>query len=98
MSIGGMLLLQTAADEPAIRAVVSEGAGGDLDDHAVYRPLNVLEHLATAVFTNSLPPAPVEDVIADIAPRPVMLIWAPNDGRELANPGYYERAGEPKTI
>lgn len=98
MSIGGILLLQTAADEPAIRAVVSEGAGSHLDEPVAYRPLNVLEDLAVAVFTNSLPPAPVEDVIADIAPRPVMLIWAPNDGREFSNPGYYERAGDPKTI
>lgn len=98
MSIGSTLLLQAAADEPATKAVVSEGAGGVLDGHVVDRSLNLVHSLAMAVFTDSLRPTPVEDVIADVAPRPIMLVWAPNDGREFSNPGYYERAGEPKTI
>jgi uncharacterized protein len=54
---------------------------------------------AMAVFTNQSPPPNLKDVVARIAPRPVMLIAAPNSKNgERLNRGYYAAAREPKTL
>jgi fermentation-respiration switch protein FrsA (DUF1100 family) len=52
-----------------------------------------------AVFTNETPPANLRNVVARIAPRPILLIAAPNtkNGEKL-NRGYYAAAREPKTL
>ena len=108
LSVGGELMLQTAAHDPDLRAVVSEGAGTrwaaeDLHTPApanlIQLPFSTMATLATAVFTDSLPPARIEDLVDDIAPRPILLIWTPNGvGGEWFNPRYFDLAGEPKSI
>ena len=41
------------------------------------------------VFSNDGPPPSLVDLVPQIAPRPVLLIWAPNGGnRETMNPTY----------
>jgi uncharacterized protein len=107
LSVGGELMLHAAAETDALKAVVSEGAGSrsvgefrklpgaTADQHG-------LETMITAgitLFSNSPPPPLMHDIIGRIAPRPVFIIWAP-DGvdTEALNPGYYEAAGEPKTL
>ena len=89
-SVGGEQLLEAAARSTAIRAVVSEGAGGrvgETDDSGVLEPLVDLSMLvmttATSVFQNHGPHPRPEERIGLIAPRPVFLIYAvPGIGEE----------------
>jgi len=106
-SVGGEILLVAAARVPAFRAVVSEGAGfplGEADLTGVERvlaaPLKVAMTAAATVFSNHGPPAPIVDRIAEIAPRPVLLVYAdPGQGGEaVRQPKYFAAAGEPKEI
>ena len=54
---------------------------------------------AVAVLSNQSPPANLKNLVGRIAPRPVMLIAAPNsDHGEELNRGFYAPAGEPKTL
>ncbi len=55
--------------------------------------------VSTALFSNEEPPENLRKLVGRIAPRPVFLIFATHGqgGMEL-NPGYYEAAGEPKTL
>jgi hypothetical protein len=53
----------------------------------------------TAVFSNQMPPPDLEDLVSQISPRPVFLIYSgqPVGGEEL-NPTFYAAAGEPKSL
>jgi hypothetical protein len=54
---------------------------------------------AVGVFANQTPPRNLKDLIGRIAPRPVMLIAAPNsDNGEDLNRGYYRAAGSAKAL
>ena len=106
-SIGGETLLETAAQSPAFRAVVSEGAGERAGQTDTTGPLSFLidssQALTTAaitVFSNHGPPPPIVDRIGLIAPRSVMLIHAEKGqgGENARQPLYYAAAGEPKVI
>jgi hypothetical protein len=106
-SIGGEILLETAAKSDAIAAVVSEGAGervGEVDASGPERlltdPAMWLMTGATTVFGNTGPQPPILDRIGLIAPRPVFLIYAVPGigGEDYRQPLYYEAAGEPKAI
>jgi uncharacterized protein len=88
LSVGGEVLLQAAAESPGLAAVVSEGAGVQsvlAARHAmaprVYWPLLPMlltEHAATMAFADSVAPPPIGDVVARIAPRPVLLVADPS--------------------
>jgi uncharacterized protein len=106
-SIGGEQLLEAAARSTAIRAVVSEGAGGrvgETDASGVLKPLVDVSMLvmttATTVFQNHGPHPRPEERIGLIAPRPVFLIYAiPGIGEEdIRQPMFYAAAGEPKAM
>jgi fermentation-respiration switch protein FrsA (DUF1100 family) len=60
---------------------------------------SAIKFASVAVFANASPPKHLKDLVGDIAPRPVMLIAAPNspNGEEL-NRDYYAAAGAPKTL
>jgi fermentation-respiration switch protein FrsA (DUF1100 family) len=108
LSVGGEMLLQTAADTPELRAVVSEGAG--------YRSSAEQRHIApdglwwlspttvmtaaTAVLSNQAPPDDLTDLVGRISPRPVLLIYAKHGqpAEVDLNPVYHERAGAPKEL
>ena len=88
LSVGGELLLQTAAHTRALRAVVSEGAGQrslaeHLDNPEIGRvqrwfsPM-LAQTAAVAVLSNGPPPASLADLVPRIAPRRVLLIEAVN--------------------
>jgi hypothetical protein len=106
-SIGGETLIEAAAQRDGIRAVVSEGAGervGEVDASGVERilyavPMAVMT-ASMSVFQNHRPPPPIVDRIGQIAPRPILLIYAdPGQGGEsVRQPKYYAAAGEPKEI
>ena len=109
LSVGGELLLQTAANNPALRAVVSEGAGRrsmaeQLDWPGIPRwqrwisPM-LVETGATAILSNSGPPPDLADLMPRIAPRPVLLISARHgNADEVLNRVYYAAARTPKTL
>jgi hypothetical protein len=110
LSVGGELMLEAAAETRDLKAVASEGAGArafsdemDQDMSGTDRFLNGagigVRVGAVSVFSNESPPPNLKDVVARIAPRPIMLIAAPNSkhGEEL-NRGYYAAAREPKTL
>lgn len=109
LSVGGELLLEAAATEPALRAVVSEGAGvRSLREqlHAPDAPRALrwlspmtMETAATMVLTGRRPPEDLAALVGRISPRAVLLIRA-EDGNadEELNRVYLARAGEPKAL
>jgi pimeloyl-ACP methyl ester carboxylesterase len=110
LSVGGEMMLEAAADTEALAAVVSEGAGArmfteemDEDLPGVEKATIVvpawLKQASIAVFSNQLPPTDLKDLVPRIAPRPMLLIAAPNapTGEDL-NRGYFAAAGQPKTL
>jgi dienelactone hydrolase len=101
LSVGGEMLLETAAHNNRLRAVVSEGAGGRTykEDLAmpgtatwIGAPYFVMTSASTAVFSNAMPPESLKKLVKEIPPRPVFLIHAKG---ENLNGVYYRSAGEP---
>jgi MYXO-CTERM domain-containing protein len=108
-SVGGELMLQAAAQNTDLAAVVSEGAGTrqlseELEEFSTRElwlgfPFLTVKTGATAVFSNTAPPQKLTDLVPRIAPRPVFLIWAPNGGNvEIMNPTYRRLAGDHASI
>jgi uncharacterized protein len=103
LSVGGELLLQTAAHTPALRAVVSEGAGQrSLAEHldnpqvgSVQRWFTgmLAQTAAVAVLSNSAPPDGLADLVPRIAPRRVLLIEALHGHADEVLNDVYHRAG-----
>ena len=109
LSVGGELLLQTAARTRSLRAVVSEGAGvRSLAEHLhtpdvgrIQRWLSnwVVQTGALAVLSSTAPPDDLTQLIAEIPPRDVLLIQAEHGaGGEELNRVYVEAAGEPTSL
>jgi dienelactone hydrolase len=109
LSVGGELLLETAARTDDLRAVVSEGAGSrsigeELDRPGADKwiasfPIAAMISAGTTVFSNTPPPPHLKDLIGEIAPRSVFLIYTTHgvDTEDL-NPQYFAAAGEPRSI
>jgi uncharacterized protein len=109
LSVGGEMLLQTAAHSRALAAVVSEGAGIRSFHEASHLPWRerwfdasffAVATTATAVLADDVPPPSLTDLVARSAPRPIFLIAG---GRGQANekslnPLFYAAAGTPKTL
>lgn len=109
LSVGGELLMAAAAADDRLAAVVSEGAGVrslreqmlDPDAPAGLRWLSpmAVETAALVVLANDVPPPSLADLVARIAPRPLLLIRARDgNGDEVLNDVYLARAGEPKAL
>ena len=103
-SVGGELMLQAAAGNDGIAAVVSEGAGTrslkeemvEYDGRTLLRGFHALlaKQAGIALFADEPPPPSLVDLVPRIAPRPTLLIWAPNGGnRETMNPVYRRLIG-----
>jgi len=107
-SVGGELMLQFAAESDGLAAVVSDGAGTrafseDMQDVPspdkwFGLPFLATKSAAVAVFSSTMPPPQLTDLVPRISPTPLFLIWAPNSGGENMNPTYHLLAGEPKSI
>ena len=109
LSVSGEMLLQAAAESPALAAVVSEGAGTrtlsekleSFSDAEVVRGIHaLLAHQASLLlFSNESAPPSLVDLVPEIAPRPVLLIWAPNSPNEEGlNPTYQRQIGPSASI
>ena len=108
LSVGGELMLETAAETDALKAVVSEGAGirsvreaSELSWEQKLMAVPIWGGItaATAVFSDDAPPPNLNDVVERIAPRPVFFIYAAGgQGGEELSQDFYESAGEPKDV
>jgi hypothetical protein len=108
LSVGGELMLETAAETDELKAVVSEGAGirsvreasvASWEQKWLAVPIWGVITAATAVFSDDAPPPNLNDVVERIAPRPVFFIYAASgQGGEDLSQDFYESAGEPKAV
>jgi uncharacterized protein len=109
LSVGGEMMLESAARTPGLKAVVSEGAGErsvreNLDMTGGGKWLQIPSAAAltagTALFSDNPPPASLKELVGRIAPTPVLFIYGEQgqDGERNLNPTYYRSAGEPKEI
>jgi fermentation-respiration switch protein FrsA (DUF1100 family) len=106
-SVGGEAMLQAAASNSRLRAVVSEGAGVRSVREDLLRgpsgwfalPESALQTAAVAILSGTPPPPSLADVVPRIARRPVLLIYAGRGGGgEELNPEYFRAAAQPKTL
>jgi fermentation-respiration switch protein FrsA (DUF1100 family) len=106
-SVGGEVMLDAAASNPGLRAVVSEGAGvRSVREHLLRGPRGwfslpeaAVQTAAVAVMSGVPPPASLGDVVSRIAPRPIFLIYAgQGGGGEELNPDYFRAASTPKLL
>ena len=107
LSVGGEVMLEAAASNSDLRAVVSDGAGvRSVREHLLrgWRgwfslPEAAVQTATVAVLSGSVPPPSLADVVGDISPRPVLLIHAGRGtGGEELTPVYYDEANAPKSI
>ena len=88
-SVGGELMLQTAAETDDLAAVVSEGAGTrkfgetmeefDGLEKWIQATGSLFSTVGTAVFSSTMPPPKLTDLAPKIE-QPLFVIWAPNGG------------------
>jgi fermentation-respiration switch protein FrsA (DUF1100 family) len=109
LSVGGEMLLEAAAGDARLKAVVSDGAGSrsireeaDMPGMRTLSPMFALQSVLTAgvsLFSGHRPPPNLKDLVGRIAPRPLFLIAAGKGvDSEVLNSGFYAAAGEPKTL
>lgn len=106
-SVGGEMMLEAAARNRDLRAVVSEGAGiRSIHEELLYGarsipavPTQAVQTAALALLSGTPPPSSLRDLAKRIAPRAVFLIYAEHgSGGEDLNKNYYRAAGEPKEL
>src|SRR4051794_4317067 len=105
LSVGGELMLEAAAKDPDLAAVVSEGAGARQFQEErealpgagfwAMSPAFALLNVSVAVFSDTAPPESLFDLVPRIAPRPLMFIYAPDGGNatEVLTPDFARIAG-----
>ena len=109
LSVGGETFLQAAAHHEEVRAVVSEGASARSGSEVRSVPgsglgpvaMNTVITAGTAVFSNASPPPHLIELVHQIAPRSMFVIYAPDVGggeERRFNTAYYRAAGQPKAI
>jgi hypothetical protein len=110
LSVGGEMMIETAAETDELAAVVSEGAGArtmaeemDYDQGGINKALGTLvsasKTASIAVFSNTAPPTNLKVLAGRISPQSMLLIAAPNSGHgEELNRGYARAAGDSATL
>ena len=106
-SVGGEMMIEAAAENHHLRAVVSEGAGiRSIHEELLYGarsipavPTQAVQTAALAVLSGTRPPPSLHDLAGRIAPRALFLIYAEHGvGSEDLNKDFYRAAGEPKQL
>ena len=108
LSVGGEMLIEAAAESPALKAIVTEGAAFRSVRDTLVNPERKWDSLvimgiataATALFTDNLPPATLRSLIPKIGHRSVFFIYGEKGQPEErpANTGLNELARGPKEI
>ncbi len=106
-SVGGEAMIEAAASNSGLRAVVSEGAGVRSVREDLLRgprgwfalPEAAVQTAALTVMSGTPPPPSLEKLVPRIAPRPVFLIYAgQGGGGEELNSEYFEHASASSTL
>jgi hypothetical protein len=107
LSVGGEMMIEEAARNDELQAIVSEGAGirssreairADGGEKLIYSWLFGLTTLGTTVWTSNLPPRSLTDLSAEVT-QPALFIHAdPGGGGETLTEKYYEAAKGPKEL
>ena len=111
LSVGGEMMIETAAETDELAAVVSEGAGArtfseDMDQegegavakYTLGAAMSAVKTAAVAISANQAPPANLKDLAARVD-QPLLLIAAPNSPNgERLNRGYHAAAGDNSTL
>jgi uncharacterized protein len=100
LSTGADVLLQVAAEDHELKALVCDGATGrrtsDVHVSVFERPELWAMFAAVHVLSGMSPGPPLPDLVRDISPTPLLLIASGSIPQELpANTVYAERAREP---
>jgi esterase/lipase len=105
LSVGGEIVLQTAANTSQLKAVVAEGSGSRMPKEWLLAPTSpglVLTpgmwvfYKAGEWMSSVSPTSPLTDLIPKISPTPIFLISAGRDNP--INQIYYDVAQEPKML
>ena len=103
VSMGGEVLLETAARDTRLRAVVSDGsarpedADKALPPHGMERVVRGVMAPASRALAGTRAAPSLTPLIARIAPRPVLLVASSGDPAEIPTNRVYARAGGPTT-
>ena len=102
------MMLQAAATNTGLHAVVSDGAGfRSVREELLYGPRGwftslpeqAMQSAALAVMSGTAPPPSLKQLVPRIAPRQVFFIYAGHGvGSEEFNPDYYAAARPPKEL
>jgi uncharacterized protein len=109
LSVGGEMMLEAAARNHALDAVVSEGAGERsireyMDMTLANKWLGLPSYAALSaglsLFSDGAPPPSLKDLSERISPTPVFFIYGEHgqEGERNLNPQYYAAASAPKQI
>jgi fermentation-respiration switch protein FrsA (DUF1100 family) len=100
-------MLEAAASNAGLRAIVSEGAGiRSVREELLYGaralptlPASAAQTAALTLLGGTGPPPSLTDLVPRIAPRPLFLIYAGRGaGGEELNADYYRAASRPKQL
>ena len=106
-SVGGEAMLEAAAGNAGLHAVVSEGAGARSVREDLLRgprgwfalPEAAVQTAALAVLGQTAPPPSLNELAARISPRHAFLVYAGRSGAgEELNEDYFRAASEPKQL
>jgi uncharacterized protein len=105
-SIGGQIAIQSAANEPALRAVVADAPtySSTVD---ILPPIRTQDWITWPVYpllfqfiewrSGVSKPIPLLQALEEISPRPLLIISTGKSDEMRHAQRYFERAGEPKT-
>jgi len=107
LSVGGEMMIEAAAESPALRAIVSEGASSRSVRDEIANPGggwseivgNGVATLATAVYSSDLPPATLKSLVPKISGA-VFFVYGERGqpAEKPANTGFYAAAHGEKEI
>jgi uncharacterized protein len=102
LSTGADVLIDVAANDPDLRAVVCDGATGrsfaDRPPGALSAAIAAGMFTAGRLFGGTLPGEPLDELIAEAAPKPILLIAAGSIPGELVANERYAEAGPSATL
>ena len=107
LSVGGEMMIEAAAESPALRAIVSEGGSGRSVRDIVANPDtswqevigNGVATAATALFTDDLPPADLLSLVPKISGATFFVYGEKGQpGERPANEAFYAAARGPKEL
>lgn len=102
LSTGADVLIDVAANDPDMRVVVADGATGrsfaDRPPGALDAVISAGMFTAGRLFGGTTPGAPLSDLIAEAAPKPILLIAAGSLPFEMVANERYAEAGPSATL